>query len=196
MKALSVFLLLLLPCCLALAQAKHDYVWLFGTPTDDTASIYGTNVMNFNGGDLEIQKQFLDTYFYVTNASICDKNGNLLFYTNGCYIADASHQIMQNGSGLNPGIIYSSNCPDDGYTSSNGAIILPQPGSSKNYFLFHVAKTIGVASPFLIYHDKMYYTVVDMALNNNLGAVTAKNQLIIQDSLNGSILSATRHANK
>jgi type IX secretion system substrate protein len=195
MRFLFVQLLVLTFCHIAFPQAKYDYVWLSGTTPEDTTSFYGTNVMSFNYDTLEIEKQFLDTYFSVTNASVCDENGNLLFYTNGCYIADASHQIMENGNVLNPGSLYNSNCPDKGYRSSNGAIVLPQPGSSNNYFLFHTAKTIGAASPFLIYHDKLYYTVVDMSLNNNLGAVTAKNQVIIQDSLNGSVLSAVRHTN-
>jgi hypothetical protein len=195
MRFLFVQLLVFAFCHLALSQAKYDYVWLSGVPTEDTTSRFGTNVMSFNYDTLKIQKQFLNTNFNLTNASICDENGNLLFYTNGCYIADASHQVMENGNGLNPGTIYNSNCPEDGYKSPKNIIILPQPLNPQKYFLFHVAKTIGTASPFLIYHDKFYYTIVDMSLNNNLGAVTAKNQVIIQDSLNGTVLSAVRHAN-
>lgn len=105
MRFLFVQLLVFAFCHLALSQAKYDYVWLSGTTPEDTTSFYGTNVMNFNYDTLEIEKQFVGTYFSVTNASICDENGNLLFYTNGCFIANASHQIMQNGNGLNPGAL-------------------------------------------------------------------------------------------
>ena len=82
-------------------------------------------------------------------SSISDSTGNLLFYSNGCYIADASHQMMENGDSLNyPGEIYDNNCGNgNGYTVANGATILPHPDSSNIYYLFHVKKTFHVVSP-------------------------------------------------
>src|SRR5512138_1355794 len=41
--------------------------------------------------------------FTATNASICDSSGQLLFYTNGVYVANKNHDTLLNGSGLNPG---------------------------------------------------------------------------------------------
>ena len=41
--------------------------------------------------------------FYATNAVMSDKSGNLLFYTNGVYIANVNNDTMLNGAGLNPG---------------------------------------------------------------------------------------------
>ncbi|MBL0072630.1 MAG: hypothetical protein IPP34_12865 [Bacteroidetes bacterium] len=38
-------------------------------------------------------------------------NGNILFYTNGIYISDATGDTMQNGSGPNPSV-YTSWYPD------------------------------------------------------------------------------------
>ncbi len=176
------------------SQAKYDYVWLSGTTPEDTTSFYGTNVMSFNYDTLEIEKQFVGTYFSVANASICDENGNLLFYTNGCYIADASHQIMENGDGLNPGSIFENQCPDSGYRVPKGAIIIPQPGYPEKYFLFHVALTKGSSSVYLIFADKLYYSSINMDLNNGMGAVVEKNQEIVVDTLYGA-LTAVRHAN-
>ena len=34
------------------------------------------------------------------SSSISDSNGNLLFYTNGIYIANANHDTMMNGNGF------------------------------------------------------------------------------------------------
>src|SRR5690349_6382436 len=44
-------------------------------------------------------------------STICDSTSNLLFATNGVYIADATGDTMLNGSGLNPSV-YTSWYPD------------------------------------------------------------------------------------
>jgi hypothetical protein len=38
----------------------------------------------------------------LTWANICDKNGNLLYITNGIYIADKNCDSIVNGTGINP----------------------------------------------------------------------------------------------
>jgi hypothetical protein len=109
-------------------QSKHDYNWLMGVEqtTDPTFPINCMNLLNFNDEELSIEKLQVDYPMYLSNASISDNDGNLLFYTNGCDVKDRQHNIMPNGDGLNPGIIHDDFCPDAGYTS-DGIIILPQP---------------------------------------------------------------------
>ena len=57
--------------------------------------------------------------------SIADSAGNLLFYTNGIQVFDASHKQMPQGSGLIA----------DG-SSTQGIYIVKQPGNNKRYYLF------------------------------------------------------------
>ncbi|HOB27707.1 MAG TPA: hypothetical protein PKJ07_06165, partial [Bacteroidales bacterium] len=58
----------------------------------------------------------LDTYEGC--ATVSDKNGNLLFYTDGMTVYDKMHNIMPNGSNL------------FGHSSSTqSAIIVPKPGT-------------------------------------------------------------------
>ena len=52
-------------------------------------------------------------------ASISDKNGNILFYTDGMFVYDRTHTVMPNGSGLMGNI-----------SSFNSAIIVPKPGNN------------------------------------------------------------------
>ena len=61
-------------------------------------------------------------------ASISDRFGNLLFYTDGITVWDSTHQIMPGGTGLfgDP-------------SSSQSAIIVPQPDSDSIYYIFTVA---------------------------------------------------------
>ena len=65
-------------------------------------------------------------------AIISDTTGNLLFYTNGIYIADATHQPMLNGKGLNPGKLADKN-EKYGYILPQGSLILPKPGNADLY---------------------------------------------------------------
>lgn len=180
-------------------ENKRDYVWVRGYDQNAIQPGGEGTLINFNGG--EVSFNFIDNEMNMRlmNASICDPEGNLLFYTNGCFIADASHQKMLNGDSLNyPGLIYDNNCGNGaGYTAGGGATILPHPDSSEIYYLFHVKKTFHQLNPneFEFFGHPLYYTKVDMSKNNGLGAVIEKNQIAIADTLHQGHLAAVKHAN-
>ncbi|MBI1226319.1 MAG: T9SS type A sorting domain-containing protein [Bacteroidetes bacterium] len=184
----------------ALAQYKYDYTWLMGVEQDPSPD-YPINCMNllgFKNGQLSIEKLSLEYPMYLANASISDENGDLLFYSNGCDIKDKNHNIMPNGSGLNPGIIADDFCPNNGYITDGGLIILPTPRDSNKFYIFHQGTEVFNTSPY-IRIDKLYYTVVDMSLNNGLGDVISKNNKILSYEDNGNTfyeyIHAVRHAN-
>jgi Secretion system C-terminal sorting domain len=176
------------------AQDKYDYIWLFGYGSNTQDSTFGGTDINFNNNPATLDYVFREPDIGTNNASICDAEGNLLFYTNGCFIADASHQIMMNGDTINPGIVYDEWCDNSTYPTVQDCFILPKPGSDSLYYLFHKAVEI-VSVPFLIYNNKIYYSLVDMSLNNGLGAVIEKNVLLLEDSLTASQFTAIKHAN-
>ncbi len=70
------------------------------------------------------------------NTSISDNNGNLIFYSNGIYVANANHDTMLNGSGLNPGL-FSNAWSTNGLPLFQGILALPWPDSSHKYILIH-----------------------------------------------------------
>ncbi|AGC76893.1 gliding motility-associated-like protein [Nonlabens dokdonensis] len=106
---------------------------------------------------------------------ISDSFGNLLFYSNGSEIWDRSHSPMQNSNGL----LGSS-------SSTQNGIIVPHPGDSNLYFIFTLDQ---MAQP-----DGLRYHIVDMSLNNGLGAVNSfKNILLHTPSLEK--MTAVAHAN-
>ena len=91
------------------------------------------------------------------SASISDKNGNLLFYTDGRTVYNRNHMTMSNGTGLL------------GHTSSShSAVILPYPGDTNLYFIFNVPSQPNIG---------LNYSIVDMRLSSGLGGVlsTKKN---------------------
>ena len=103
---------------------------------------------------------------------------------------------MMNGDSLNPGRLHDDFwCNSGGYPLSQGLIALPEPNNDERYLLFHVKDTLITEPVVDVYGDILYCTTIDMSLNNGLGAVTKKNEVIIQDSLNNDELTAVRHIN-
>jgi hypothetical protein len=102
MKNLFVIVYCLIFHGLLIAQ-QHDNIWLFGYSSNPIYPEYGGSVLEFSEDTLDVYYEYRDLNLDVTNASICDSMGNLLFYTNGISIANAIHEIMENGDGINPG---------------------------------------------------------------------------------------------
>ncbi|WP_299553901.1 T9SS type B sorting domain-containing protein [Seonamhaeicola sp.] len=114
-------------------------------------------------------------------ATISDIDGNLQFYTNGTNIWDRTHNIMINGvltgtlgGGVGPGGV----TPD---TLLN-VIIVPIAEQANIYYVFTVSSSTGLS-----------YSVIDMSLNNGLGAVVSKNTRLLTGEGVGK-LSAVHHA--
>ena len=127
-----------------------------------------------------------------TNASICDRYGNLLMYTNGAWIANAQHDTMMNGGGINPGLFNQIEQADEwGMPSIQTALFLPDPADSMQYYLIHMVSDVNQHLEAL----ELMYTKIDMRLDNGSGAVIAKNQIIFSDSLVPAGLTAVKHAN-
>ncbi len=123
-------------------------------------------------------------------STICDSSGNLLFVTNGVYIADATGDTMQNGSGLNPSV-YTSWYPD-GLPPPQMNMIIPDPGQPNIYHLFHCTLD---DPPGNLTTRFLYQSIIDMNANGGLGSVVTKNQVVLNDSLNGGRITACKHAN-
>jgi len=173
---------------------KHDYIWLTGYSSTPGTMDYGGSVLDFNQLPPDIYYEFRDMNLQRTNASICDTAGSLLFYTNGVFIANAIHEEMQNGGGLNPGQL-TMDFMDTGLPTVQGALFLPYPENDSLYILLHLARDYsGLASP-NSYVRRFYYSLIDHRLDNHRGGVIDKNHLLIADTLNLGKLCAVKHAN-
>ena len=168
-------------------------------PIDTSApnNHYGINLLDFNNGELNITRQYQDTDFYLTNASMSDAEGGLLFTSNGCKVFQTDGKAMENGNGLNPGVVWETgHCPQGGNAIFGGTLALPLPNSNDSiFYLFHGSLVWGDGpSPYFVYDGILYYTVVDMTQNNELGKVIEKNQIVLSDTLFNAH-QAVRHAN-
>lgn len=92
-------------------------------------------------------------------AAISDKNGNLLFYSDGNTIWNRNHEILLNGENLL-----------GHHSSTQAALIVPKPGSRTIYYVFTVDKP----NYYLTEEDPISginYSIVDMNLDSGLGGV-------------------------
>ncbi|MCX6272139.1 MAG: T9SS type A sorting domain-containing protein [Bacteroidetes bacterium] len=182
---------------ISLAQLPNDnlrdYCWIIGY--GHTPPVTGKSLISFSNGIITYSAIYTGIDFQGTDASICDINGNLILYTNGMFVSDCTYTIMPHGDSLNPGYFYdnwSQFSPT--YKLLQGALILPKPGSSQEYYIFHERLEPGITYPFV---DFLYHTKVDMSLHNGLGDIyeNEKNIPVINDSLEYGCISAVRHGN-
>ncbi len=116
--------------------------WLFGE---------GMGLSFFGNSKPQVQTGRLNTLEGC--ASISDSNGNLLFYSDGSTVWNRNHRVMPNGSDL---------LGDE--SSSQSAIIVPNPKNPDLYYLFTVGSTVNPTG----YH----YYVVNMTLDGGNGDIS------------------------
>ena len=131
---------------ISIGQSVADW-WYFGTNAGMHFTPTGP-VANLNG----------QMYSEEGCSTISDEFGNLLFYSKGDFVWDASHNPMQNSTGL----IGNASGPAPGDASMNSYIV-PRPEHPNEYYLFTVKS----------FYGGMYYSKIDMSLNGGLGAVVA-----------------------
>jgi hypothetical protein len=179
------------------AQGKRDYIWLLGgnrNPTSDTAFQGFQMDFNFKPKQIYVKDRPLPI-LRQNNASICDKDGNLLMYTAGCHVSDRLHRVMPNGK-INEGFVWDFYCKYGDYPLYNGTLIIPMVSKANEYIVLHRflefdpdPQLPGGTS------TKLLYSIVDMNANNSFGDVKSKNQIVIEKHLSGGDLAAVRHAN-
>ncbi|RPD95983.1 PKD domain-containing protein [Aureibaculum marinum] len=145
MKKIYLFIIFFLFLSLTSFAQKEASRWYFG----DNAGL------NFNSG-----VPVVDTNGALSTtegcATISDIGGNLLFYTDGRTVWNKNHQKMPSGKGL---------LGDS--SSSQSAIIVPNPTDTNIYYIFTVDWAVG--------ENGLNYYTVDMTLDNGLGDVIGVN---------------------
>ena len=147
----------------------------------------GGFTIDFYSGNPSFSTLIREMELRSTHTNISDSFGNLLFYTNGAFIANTLDDTMQNGFGLNPSQYTTSQ--NAGLHIRQANVIVPKPGNNNLYYLFHSTIDTPTITKYL------YLSTIDMSLNGNLGAVVYKNQVIISDEINIGKMNAVKHGN-
>ncbi len=163
------------------AQAMH---WYFGDH-------YG---IDFSGGYPQVDYN-TSMYTYEACTTISDKDGELLFYTNGggranqaiCgHIWNRNHEIMQGGDlGYDLG---------GGYSAAQGVVAFAKPGADNVYSMLTVDEyETTTTNPDFPKGKGCRYFEIDMNANGGLGQVTLTNQHLFTPAF--EYLAATIHNN-
>ncbi len=164
--------------------------WVMGYPGGGNNVLIGFN----HDSIVSIDTMHIKMSFRDLNASICNSHGDLLFYTNGAWIANSTHDTMLNGSNLVPGP-YASGWKQYGFRIPQGAVIVPFPSDSNKYYLIHETVNYAANGSTVIPSKNLFYSIIDMNLDNGLGAVTIKNNVLLNDTLTYGALTICKHAN-
>lgn len=146
-QTLLLFCFFFVLCVNAQKEASN---WYFGTNAGINFDVDAGTVTTVSDGALSTEEGC---------TSISDSNGNLLFYTDGRTVYNATHAIMQNGSGLKGDA-----------SSTQSALIVPKPNDANIYYIFTVDTPAidGIDTGF-------NYFEVDMTLDGGLGGIVNNN---------------------
>ncbi len=145
-------------------NAQFENIWVFGRNAG----------MDFNMGAPSFYSSAIGGG--ERTASICDEAGRLLFYTSGDQVWTSDHQLMPNGDTLIKDPLLPGTWPYCRSTS-NATLIMPVPGQKRKYYLFSLTHT-----EMQQWAGRLYYSIVDMSLNNGMGDVEIQNSSILLDS--------------
>ena len=193
MRLINVLLLCFSFCVLINAQQKEDYVWILGDQPGFTGLRF-----DFNKTPFEAEERFFGLDMDQNNASICDDNGNLLFYTNGCAVANMDHEIMENGDSINAGFFFDQlwlgDC-ENGYPGRQDIMVLPDPSNGNGYYIIHKTVEYDTNLDPSLFLKYLKYSYVNLGVNNGKGKVAVKNVVFYDGVPLSSYLTAITHTN-
>ena len=190
MKKVQIILIILLLYVSNLnAQNLHDANWIMGYNTVDNTKKEGV-WLKFTNKSVGVSYLENEMQTRVANTSISNNKGALIAYTNGCYIANNTNQIMDNGGGLNPSK-QSDNYCKYGSPINSSVIFLPHPSDTSLIYLFQLGS--GYSNDLIYYQNSLIHSIIDRKINKQ-GVVTTKNKTIFSDTLTDGMLNAVKHA--
>lgn len=176
-KFINILTIWLLATTSIFCQDKRDYQWFFGIDQDPSSGFRALK-FDFNNQPFTPETRDKGLRFDRNNVSICDKNGSLLLYSNGCAIANREHEVMVNGDNINAGEFFDDHWSDGtcsyGYPGRQDILILEDPAEQEGYYVIH-KRLVRAADGDWFDIQSLTYSYVDLTLDNGLGAVTEKN---------------------
>ncbi|MBK9255956.1 MAG: T9SS type A sorting domain-containing protein [Saprospiraceae bacterium] len=155
-------------------------------------------ILNFKNDSVQISYEKIALEFIIEGTNISNADGELQFYFNGCGLANYRHQIIENGTGFNPGYITNEYCKgSSNYPSGQQSMItLPFNNNPDQYIIFHERVNILSNKDTLFLYSDLNYSIVDISLNQGSGRVIKKNSPILSDTILGAgNLTAVKHTN-
>ncbi len=188
-------ILILFLCVISLSgkSQNSNNIWMLGIYAGVPYSNYG---IDFNSGSASPFALNRPMDIFATNACISDSVGQLLFYTNGQYVANRNHDSLYNSDNFNPG--YATSYYPNGLGIPQACLILPRQEYIDQYYIFHEsAEVIQLGIEYASHPLSLSYSIVDMTLDSGLGGIISgkKNIHLLDDTLTWGRMTACKHSN-
>jgi len=181
----SIFFLLIIKVCGQEPFAKHGNIWVLGSSQDESS------VLDFNYDPPLVYSIPVEMDFDGFFTNLCDRDGELLFYTNNCFISNSGGDVVINGDSLNPGFSQVLFCATGGDRSIESGVPLPSAYSDSMFYYFS-SNTDTIDNKLLT--SKVFFHKIIKNDFNDL-EVLSKNQLVFQDTLARGNIEAVLHDN-
>lgn len=196
MRLIYLVLINLLTCAIT-GQHKYDNTWVLGYDyTDDSTGFRDAAegmVMNFDDS-ISLKLNPIPYEMLSSCAVSHPETGKLMFYTNGCSIINADHQIMSGGDSLNYSEYWRLRCTNGSFSfhgDSNATIALPDYYNNGQYYLVHRTSELTERPYKVLLNSK-----IDMNQENGKGRVLYKNKLVRNiDQMAWLNITACKHNN-
>jgi hypothetical protein len=175
-------------------QYRYDYTWLMSDYTRNIMVMTFHKPVDSNNVRIDSVKKELRLN---SSAMISNSAGELVAYSNGCFINHREYDVMDNGGGINPGNIRKESCTTSyNYypTSEQSMVFIPDPMDTLRYYLIHNSAVLQ-ENPLKVWTDALRYSMIDMRYNNGLGKTTLKNIPLINDSTTLADIAMVKHSN-
>lgn len=173
------YILLLSLSAMAQYNIPENNTWVLGLNTG----------VNFNTGvAVRVPTTMNGALEVPANASVCDQNGQFLFYTDGSRIWDRTGNVMPNANPLHPYSManYAIGRAFVTEQADQGATIVPIPGNPNQYYVFSLTSTtwrsVFPSNATGLDAGTLLYSVVDMTLHGGLGDVVPGKKWVYMDS--------------
>ena len=170
--------------CLSTKAQLHDKTWVCGI--QDACKV----VFNIVSIDTIRMLNLPASYGY---GCISNAQGEFQFFTNGINVYSYHGSQMVNGSNLadnNVNAYFAS----EGLPSFQGIVVLPKK-DSQYYVIYQSVSDPLWTSQQWAYTNMLYYSVVDMSLQNGNGEVTEKRKTINTGQFMDGHITACQHTN-
>ncbi len=169
---------------------KEDYAWFIDINQNDVAPVQGL-LFDWNLKNTDPIAINLPLGIDNNNASICDKDGNLLFWSNGCAVINREQEVMPHGDTLNwdafREVIGWKECLR-GYPGAQNIKILPDPADENGFYIFHKARRY--FGQFEDITTDLRFSYVDMALDGGKGDVVFFDSILYNNPVTNANLEA------
>jgi len=168
---------------------NYDNTWLLGYHFSFARTVAG---LDFSNSDPQSVMFNSPSSFSGQSLSMSDKDGNLLFYSNGNSIYDYNNIEVKNSKDFNTG----ENIMGYGYDTHarpQQMISIPSDVDDNIYYIFHLPQELGTSN-FTVVPTKLLMSQIHVDNERNLEMII-QNVPLIQDTLHNYTMQAHRHAN-